>query len=143
MVFSVAIGMFLWYNKFVGDELHLMHYKGSLAYETKRNDFMTEIYIYMLLYFLAPIGIFCLFWAFKKPFWSAAVYLPLLLYSIIKNVFFIGTYKGFWEEIDYFLHSDAVIAVFFMWLPSIAGFVLINIICLIFQKIKAKNQKSQ
>ena len=28
---------------------------------------MPEIYIYMLMYFLAPIGIFCLFWIFKKP----------------------------------------------------------------------------
>ena len=99
---------------------------------------MPEIYIYMLLYFLAPIGIFCLFWIFKKPFWSAVVYLPLLLYSIIKNVFLIGTYKGFWEEIEFFLHSDAVIAVYFMWLPSIIGFLLINIICFTIQRRKAR-----
>jgi len=99
---------------------------------------MPEIYIYMLLYFLIPIGIFCLFWFFKKPFWSIAVYLPLLLYSIIKNVFFIGTYKGFWEEIEFFLHSDAVIAVYFMWLPSVMGFLLINIIYFVVWKIKNK-----
>ena len=76
---------------------------------------MPEIYIYMLLCFFAPMGIFGLFWIFKKPFWSIAVYVPLVLYSIIKNVFLIGTYKGFWEEIEYFLHSDAVIAVYFIW----------------------------
>lgn len=99
---------------------------------------MAEIYIYMLLYFLAPMGIFFLFMIFKKPFLSIVVYLPLLMYSIIKNVFFIGTYKGFWEEIEYFLHSDSVIAVYFMWLPSILGFVFVNIIYLIILKIKAK-----
>ena len=99
---------------------------------------MPEIYIYTLLYFLIPIGIFCLFWIFKKPFWSTAVYLPLLLYSIIKNVFLIGNYKGFWEEIKYFLHSDAIIAVYFMWIPSIIGFVLINIVYLIIKKVKSR-----
>ena len=104
---------------------------------------MPEIYIYMLLCFLAPIGIFCLFWAFKRPFWSIAVYLPLLLYSVIKNVFFVGTYKGFMKEIEYFLHSDAVIAVYFMWLPSIIGFVLINTVCYTFRKFKIKNQKNK
>jgi len=103
---------------------------------------MAEIHIYMLMCFFAPIGMFCLFWFFKKPFWSIAIYLPLLLYSIIKNVFFIGTYKGFWEEIEYFLHTDAVIALHFMWVPSIVGFVFINIIYFIIQKAKDKKHNS-
>ncbi|MBE7029187.1 MAG: hypothetical protein E7405_02925 [Ruminococcaceae bacterium] len=99
---------------------------------------MNEIYICMLLCFFAPIGIFCLFWLFKKPFLSIVIYLPLLLYSIIKNVFLIGRYKGFWEEIKLFLHSDAVLAIYFVWLPSIIGFVLINIVYVIIQRIKVK-----
>ena len=103
---------------------------------------MAEIYIYMLLCFSAPIVIFCLFWLFKKPYWSIVIYLPLLLYSIIKSVFFIGTYKGFWQEIEYFLHSDAIIAVYFIWLPSIIGFMLINIIYFIIKKLKAKKEHS-
>ncbi len=101
---------------------------------------MAEIYIHMLLCFFAPIVIFCLFWLFKKPYWSIVIYLPLLLYSIIKNVFFIGTYKGFWQEIEYFLHSDATIAIYFIWLPSMIGFMLINIIYFIIKKIKAKKE---
>ena len=89
---------------------------------------MHEIYIYMLLSFLTPMALFCLFLHFKKPFWSVVVYLPSLLYSVIKSVFFIGTYKGFFEEIEYFLNSDGIIIAYFMWIPSIIGFLLINIL---------------
>ncbi len=104
---------------------------------------MADIYIYVLLCFFAPIGIFCLFWIFKKPFWSTVVYLPLLLYSVIQNVFLLGTYKGFWEEIKSFLHSEAILAVYLIWIPSIIGFLCMNIIYFMIQKIKAKKKNER
>ena len=84
------------------------------------------------------MGIFGLFWIFKKPFLNILVYLLLLLYSIIKNVFFIGKYKGFWEEIEAFFHSDAVIAVWFMWIPSIIGFLIVNIVYFVVRRHTTK-----
>ena len=93
----------------------------------------------MLLWFLMPICIFCVFWKFKKPFWGNAVYLSILLYSIVKNVFWYGEYKGFWREIELFMHNDSAMLLYFWWLPSILGVVLINVIYFISKKRKSKN----
>lgn len=89
---------------------------------------MLEISQVVLFSFFAPIGIFCLFWKFKKPFWSYAVYVPLLSYSIFKNIFWYGTYDGFWQEIKRFMGNDSAIVFYLCWLPGLIGFVLIQII---------------
>lgn len=100
---------------------------------------MLRINLFVLFSFLAPIIIFGVFWRFKKPFWSLAVYLPLLLYSVISNVFLIGTYKGFWNEIKSFWNSDAAMWIPLCWLPSIVGFVSITIVYLIIKHRKKSN----
>ncbi len=92
---------------------------------------MSSVIAVILLWFFMPIGIFCLFWKFKKPYWSSAVYLPILLYSIIKNVFWYGEYRGFWKEIVLFMHNDSAMIFYFCWLPSLIGFMLIHAIYLI------------
>ena len=99
---------------------------------------MLELCGAVLLFFSAPIALFCLFWKFKKPLWSNAVYFPLLLYSIIKNVFWYGEYRGFWQEIKLFMGNDSVMMFYFWWLPSIIGFVLIHIIYFISKKRGSK-----
>lgn len=96
---------------------------------------MVELVIIVLLCFMAPIALFCLFWKLKKPFWCIALYLPLLLYSVIKYIF-VGSHEGFWHSIEHFIHSDAVIIFYFWWLPSIVGYVLINIIYFIVNRAK-------
>lgn len=97
---------------------------------------MLGILAVILLWALMPICIFCLFWKFKKPFWSIAVYLPILLYSIIKNVFWYGEYRGFWREIELFMNNDSAMIFYFCWLPSIIGFVLISIIYVVLKRKK-------
>ena len=102
---------------------------------------MHEIYIFMLFSFLAPIAIFCLFWILKKPFLSIVVWLPLLLYHIIKTLLSCFKYSGFdnfVEKLYLFIHSDAVIIVPFAWIPSVFGFTLINLIYFVVKKIKNK-----
>ena len=99
---------------------------------------MLEFYAVILLSFLAPIGIFCLFWRLKRPYLSYAVYLSLLLYSVIKNVFWFGEYRGFWQEIKTFMGNDSVMMLYFWWLPSVIGFVLINAIYFISKRKSSK-----
>ena len=102
---------------------------------------MNEIYIFTLFSFLAPIAIFCLFWNFKKPLWSTFVWLPLLLYHIIKTFYSCFKYSGFdnfTEKLDRFMHSDAMIVFPLVWIPSILGFMLICLIYFIIKKTKNK-----
>ena len=100
---------------------------------------MLRINLFVLFSFLAPIIIFGIFWRLKKPFWSLAVYVPLLLYSIISSVFLIGPYKGFWAEIKSFWYSDAAMWIPLCWLPSIAGYCFIIIVYLLVKRRKNKN----
>ena len=95
---------------------------------------MLEVIGVMLLWLLAPAAVFCLFWKFGRPFWSLAVYLPVLLCSVVKNVFWYGGYRGFLEEISMFLHNDSVLMLYYCWLPSIIGFALAAVACRIVKK---------
>ena len=97
---------------------------------------MLDVIGIMLLWLLAPAAVFCLFWKCKKPFWSLAVYLPVLLCSVVKNIFWYGAYRGFWQEISVFLHNDSVMMLWFCWLPSIIGFALAVMAYVIVQKRK-------
>lgn len=102
---------------------------------------MHEIYIFLIFSFLAPIVIFSVFWALKKPLWGFFVWLSLLLYNILKTFYSIFRYSGFDHILDKvyrFIHSDAFIIVYFAWLPSIMGILTIGVIYLIVKKTKKK-----
>ena len=70
---------------------------------------MLIVLSYLLVAFSVPVLLFGFFLLLGKPFWNIAVYLPWLLYSIAKNVFFLGPYRGFWQMIHKFMHNDSIL----------------------------------
>ena len=89
---------------------------------------MAQILLLSLGWFLFPILLFCLFWKFGRPFWSLALYLPLLGGSVVYNVFLIGPWRGLWRTARNFWYSDGVIWVPVCWLPGLAGLGLILLV---------------
>ena len=88
---------------------------------------MAGIIAVVLLWFFTPVAISCFFWKIRKPVYSLFVCLPVLIYSIIKNIFWYGEFKGLFREISLFLNSDGVLVLYLCWIPAIIGYVLINL----------------
>ena len=99
---------------------------------------MLIVLSYLLVSFSIPVLLFGFFLLLEKPFWNIAVYLPWLLYSIVKNVFLLGPYRGFWQMIHKFMHNDSVLGFYLFWLPSLIGFLLVNIAYFIYKRKQSR-----